>query len=186
MGPESRPTIRMRGLEFEAIAYDHQLVRLKNIRLVQHLALNVLADRRADRAVDVEVTVGKMQMLASMEGGKISGAREAAGPITNPAGRPGMGVNDVDLFPADQADEREDIRDPAPETSFIDRDRSELGRNFVSELPRGDESAVARLNLRTDERGGGSFGPRNKIAAQNVKDVQFEPYQSNMCGFYYI
>jgi hypothetical protein len=35
------------------------------------------------------------------------------------------------------------------------------------------------MDLGPDERGGGGFGARNKIAAENVKNVQCQPYPVN-------
>lgn len=52
--------------EVDAVADDHQLVRLEDRGLLQHLVPDILTNRDAPLSVDVELAAGKMQVLAAV------------------------------------------------------------------------------------------------------------------------
>ncbi len=148
-----------------SISDDRQLFRLEEGRFLEHLLADVLADGDATRAVNVETPAGKMQVLAAVEGGKEGRARQPAGPMGHPAGRPGMGMDDVDAFPFDDPPQRQNVQNTVEKATVVDGDLEDLGPGGLAEAARGDEDLVALPGLFGDEGGGRGFRTRDEVAA---------------------
>jgi hypothetical protein len=121
--------------QVEAVANDHQLFRLKDRGFTQHLLADILANRDDPGAVHVMAPVGKVQVLAAVKGGQIGGFRAAAGPMADPARRPGMGVDDVDFFPPDDFRHGPDVEKAPEKTPVVNGNRDQPGLRGRAEAP---------------------------------------------------
>ena len=141
------------------------MFRLKHPGFFQHLFPDVLANRRAPGPVNIKPLVGKMEVLAPVECGEISRTSPKAGPVAHPAGRPGMGVNNINLFIPDDLDQPADIQEALNKAPVVNGNgiNPRLGR--VREFSGGDPNPVAPLDLPVDDRRRGGFGSRHKIPA---------------------
>ncbi len=106
-----------------------------------------------------------------MESGEVSGAGEASGPEANPAGRPGMGVDYLDIFQSDNSDQIADIQKPPKQAPVVDGNGENAGLCRVGKFTRGNPNPVAVFDLPINDRGCGRFRSRHKITTQNMKNI---------------
>jgi hypothetical protein len=142
--------MRISGSGFEAVSKDNQLLLSEGLSVAQHLLADILAHGEDGVSIDIEPSVREMQVLAPMEGRKIRRLGPSTGPKTDPTGRPGVGMDQVDMIFSDEPPQGQDIQQPLQQTSVIDGDRGDFRPNGVVKPARRYKNLVTGGDLPPD------------------------------------